>query len=302
MGLPMLRGCDRSAAGTRPPRRSGRGGCVARPRRAGSRRGCRTRVRVIQGGVARTRRRPSRVAVRGRSVHAPLLHVHPCCAPPSPHRRRPRGRASRLVRLPRSPEASSRSLPRRGRQPRRSPRHGASCRTSGACWTSSSRTRRGSRRASLLRDELPAVVVVFLTSSPDEYDVFSAIISGARGYVLKQSRSAELVRTLEAVGRGESMFDGFVTGMVLERIRRIASGDYPDESVLTAREREILRSSPPAYEPGDRRGGLPLGQDRQELRQLDPGEAGPGPARPGALVRRQPRPAAACPRRPTPGT
>ena len=71
--------------------------------------------------------------------------------------------------------------------------------------------------------------------------MFTAIVSGARGYVLKQTRSVELVRTLDAVGRGESMFDAAVTGMVLERIRRIASGAYPDETViLTAREREIL--------------------------------------------------------------
>ena len=93
----------------------------------------------------------------------------------------------------------------------------------------------------LLRDELPAVLVVFLTSSPDEHDVFSAVVAGARGYVLKQSRSAELVRTLEAVGRGESLFDAGVTGMVLDRVRRIASGADVDESVaLTAREREVL--------------------------------------------------------------
>jgi len=93
----------------------------------------------------------------------------------------------------------------------------------------------------LLRDEVPGTLVVFLTSSPDESDVFAAIVSGAHGYVLKQTRSAELVRTLEAVGRGESMFDPQVTGMVLERLRRIASGDYPGDSAgLTAREREIL--------------------------------------------------------------
>jgi DNA-binding NarL/FixJ family response regulator len=92
-----------------------------------------------------------------------------------------------------------------------------------------------------LRDQLPDVLVVFLTSSPDEADVFAAIIAGARGYVLKQSRSAQLVRTLEAVGRGESMLDASVTGMVLDRLRRIASGEYPEEGAgLTAREREIL--------------------------------------------------------------
>ncbi len=99
----------------------------------------------------------------------------------------------------------------------------------------------GLEACSLLRDEFPGLRVVFLTSSPEELDVFSAIVSGARGYVLKQTRSVQLVRTLDAVGRGESMFDAAVTGMVLERIRRIASGAYPDETViLTAREREIL--------------------------------------------------------------
>jgi len=87
----------------------------------------------------------------------------------------------------------------------------------------------------LLRDELPEVIVVFLTSSPDELDVMAAIVSGARGYVLKQTRSIELVRTLEAVGRGESLFDPAVTGMVLDR------GSFPDDAAgLTAREREIL--------------------------------------------------------------
>jgi two-component system response regulator DevR len=93
----------------------------------------------------------------------------------------------------------------------------------------------------LLHDEFPALPVVFLTSSPDEVDVLAAVIAGARGYVLKQSRSAELVRTLEAVWRGESQFDPSVTGAVLERIRRIASDAENDgANGLTAREKEIL--------------------------------------------------------------
>ena len=92
-----------------------------------------------------------------------------------------------------------------------------------------------------IRDEFPAMAVVFLTSSPDEVDVFDAIVAGARGYVLKQTRSAELVRTLEAVGRGESMLDPAVTGPVLERVRRFANGTDRDQAFdLTARERQIL--------------------------------------------------------------
>jgi two-component system response regulator DevR len=93
----------------------------------------------------------------------------------------------------------------------------------------------------LVRDEFPAMPVVFLTSSLDRADVFDAIVAGARGYVLKQTRSAELVRTLEVVGRGGSLLDPAVTGMVLERIRWVASGSQQDDAIpLTAREREIL--------------------------------------------------------------
>ncbi len=92
-----------------------------------------------------------------------------------------------------------------------------------------------------LLDEFPDLLVVFLTSSPDEVDVFAAITAGARGYVLKQTRSAALVRTIEAVARGESLFDAAVTGMVLDRVRRIATGGYPDDLAgLTARELEIV--------------------------------------------------------------
>jgi two-component system, NarL family, response regulator DevR len=93
----------------------------------------------------------------------------------------------------------------------------------------------------LVREEFPQMPIVFLTSSPAEVDVLGAVIAGARGYVLKQTRSAELVRTLEAVGRGESLFDPMVTGIVLERIRRIANeGDTGGSNDLTVREREIL--------------------------------------------------------------
>jgi two-component system, NarL family, response regulator DevR len=93
----------------------------------------------------------------------------------------------------------------------------------------------------LLHDEFPAMPVVFLTSSPDEVDVLAAVVAGARGYVLKQTRSAELIRTLETVGRGESMFDPSVMGAVLERIRRIANKTDSDAANdLTARELEIL--------------------------------------------------------------
>src|SRR6187397_680222 len=92
-----------------------------------------------------------------------------------------------------------------------------------------------------IRAELPATRVVMLTSYPDEEAVLSAILAGASGYLLKQIRGRDLVAALETVGRGESLLDPAVTGRVLERVRRIATGGQPDElSQLTSQEQKIL--------------------------------------------------------------
>jgi DNA-binding NarL/FixJ family response regulator len=92
-----------------------------------------------------------------------------------------------------------------------------------------------------IRAELPDTRVVILTSYPDEEAVFSAIVAGASGYLLKQVRGRDLVAALESVGRGESLLDPAVTEKVLERVRRIATGGGTDElAQLTAQEQKIL--------------------------------------------------------------
>ena len=92
-----------------------------------------------------------------------------------------------------------------------------------------------------IRAELPQTRVVMLTSYPDEEAVFSAIVAGASGYLLKQVRARDLVAALEAVGRGESLLDPAVTEKVLERVRRIATGGANDElAQLTSQEQKIL--------------------------------------------------------------
>jgi two-component system, NarL family, response regulator DevR len=92
-----------------------------------------------------------------------------------------------------------------------------------------------------IRSELPKTRVVMLTSYPDEEAVLSAIVAGASGYLLKQIRARDLVAAIEAVGRGESLLDPAVTEKVLERVRRIATGQSSDElSQLTPQEQKIL--------------------------------------------------------------
>ena len=92
-----------------------------------------------------------------------------------------------------------------------------------------------------IRAEMPETRVVILTSYPDEEAVFSAIIAGASGYLLKQVRGRDLVAALEAVGRGESLLDPAVTEKVLDRVRRIATSGATDElAQLTGQEQKIL--------------------------------------------------------------
>ena len=140
-----------------------------------------------------------------------------------------------------------------------------------------------------IRAELPDTRVVILTSYPDEEAVLSAIIAGASGYLLKQIRGRDLVSALESVGRGESLLDPAVTEKVLDRVRRIATGTYTDElAPLTPQEQKILLLVAEGKTNKEiASGGLPVRQDGQELRQLDPLQAQPGAARPGRRLRGQ---------------
>ena len=137
-----------------------------------------------------------------------------------------------------------------------------------------------------IRAELPQTRVVMLTSYPDEEAVFSAIVAGASGYLLKQVRARDLVAALEAVGRGESLLDPAVTEKVLERVRRIATGG----ATRRARPADVAGAEDPAAgrrgqdQQGDRGRGVPVRQDGQELRQLDPLEAQPPAPRAGGGV------------------
>jgi len=92
-----------------------------------------------------------------------------------------------------------------------------------------------------IRAEMPETRVVMLTSYPDEEAVLAAILAGASGYLLKQIRGRDLVEALESIGRGASLLDPAVTERVLERVRRVASGEGRDElAELTSQERKIL--------------------------------------------------------------
>ena len=91
-----------------------------------------------------------------------------------------------------------------------------------------------------IREEFPEIKVIMLTSYADDEALFGSIMAGASGYLLKQTRGQSLAAAIEKVANGESLLDPAVTDKVLERMRRLASGEADELSSLSPQERKIL--------------------------------------------------------------
>ncbi|GIH60023.1 response regulator transcription factor [Microbispora siamensis] len=83
-------------------------------------------------------------------------------------------------------------------------------------------------------------VRVLVLSMADDDAVFAAVRAGARGYVLKGARRAELVRAIRAVAEGEAIFGPALAGRLMGYFSDLARKPEPSFPELTPREREIL--------------------------------------------------------------
>ncbi len=88
-------------------------------------------------------------------------------------------------------------------------------------------------------DNPPACLM--LTSFSDDEALFTAIMAGASGYLLKQVSGTDLVGAVRRLAAGESLLDPAMTTAVLERLRHPAEEDNdPRYASLTEQERKIL--------------------------------------------------------------
>jgi len=90
-----------------------------------------------------------------------------------------------------------------------------------------------------VRSRDPEIKALILTSYDDDEALFSAIMAGAAGYVLKQVRGNDLVDMVRRVAAGQSTLDPSVTAQVLERVRNGPPVDKELEA-LTDQELRIL--------------------------------------------------------------
>jgi len=90
-----------------------------------------------------------------------------------------------------------------------------------------------------LRERMPGMAFLMLTSFADDDALFDAIMAGASGYVLKQVRGSDLVEAIRAVAAGGSLLDPRAATAVLERLR--APKPVDPLAGLTDQERSILQ-------------------------------------------------------------
>ncbi|MFJ5517060.1 response regulator [Streptomyces griseoluteus] len=95
-----------------------------------------------------------------------------------------------------------------------------------------------------LRDRVPGLACLMLTSFDDEDALLDAIMAGAAGYVLKQIKGSDLVSAVRTVASGQSMLDPATTARLLGSLRADPAETTPalppELEALSPRERDVL--------------------------------------------------------------
>ncbi|HET9907637.1 MAG TPA: response regulator transcription factor [Anaerolineales bacterium] len=91
-----------------------------------------------------------------------------------------------------------------------------------------------------IRKNWPEAKIIVLTSFSDDEKVFSAIRSGALGYLLKESSPQDLLQAIHSVARGEGFLSPTIASKVMRELNQPPKLP-PTKDPLTEREVEILQ-------------------------------------------------------------
>lgn len=90
-----------------------------------------------------------------------------------------------------------------------------------------------------LKPVAPQTLVVMLTVYEDTENIFNALAAGAAGYLLKRTKSAELLEAIREVHRGGSPMTTHIARKVTQSFQRGGPSTQPTEN-LSEREQEVL--------------------------------------------------------------
>lgn len=85
----------------------------------------------------------------------------------------------------------------------------------------------------------PSIAVLMLTSYDDDDALLAAVVAGAAGFVVKDVRSSDLVRSIRGVAGGEMLIDRATRDRAHARLEDEPSTD-PRLACLTDQERRVL--------------------------------------------------------------
>jgi DNA-binding NarL/FixJ family response regulator len=129
----------------------------------------------------------------------------------------------------------------------------------------------------LIKAERPEQVVVILTASESEADLFEAVKSGAQGYLLKSLEPEQLVVQLEAAARGEAALTPALAAKILTELARSTGGGpgtpaprseaaaAPAQSAATPRSRGLDEIEPLTARERDVLGLVVRGASNREI-------------------------------------
>ncbi len=103
-----------------------------------------------------------------------------------------------------------------------------------------------------IREQCPQVRVLVLTTYDDDEWIFDAIRAGAAGYLLKDTKPADIVKAIQGTMQGKSYIDPGVAGKLLSDYAKGGLATPPPSHYnLSERERTVLRMLAQGYSNAD---------------------------------------------------
>jgi len=90
-----------------------------------------------------------------------------------------------------------------------------------------------------LKQLLPEAQVMMLTAYEDTENIFNSLAAGASGYMLKRTKTSELLEAIREVSKGGSPMTTHIARKVVQSFQKPAASPNPAED-LSPREKEVL--------------------------------------------------------------
>ena len=95
-----------------------------------------------------------------------------------------------------------------------------------------------------MKKSSPQVRVAVLTDSKNERELFSAIESGATGYLQKNTKLEDLVKSIDLIGKGEVVISPPLAEKLVGKFASMRQKEAEEPTGLTNREVEIVKLLP----------------------------------------------------------